>query len=138
MNRITFEEPKSIEELKGQYNIKKVSLVTSANLYPLVKGIEYDGNIVHVLEKKREFPIKRKMDNAIDTYTSAMMKEWDKAKKKLIVLKNRIRHMRKMDYNNVQTIDRIGKIPFKYKKVFVEIADKYDLNLSLLDKIVLN
>jgi len=138
MNRITFEKPKTIEELKGQYNIKKVSLVTSANLYPLFKGIEYEGNVVYVLEKKREFPIKRKMDSAIESYTNDMLRDWNNTKKKLITLKNRIKEFKKLDYNNTQTINRIGRIPFKYKKQFVEVADRYGLNLAILDKIVLN
>lgn len=138
MNQLIFDKPKTIEELKGQYNLSKVSLVTSANLYPLVKGIEYEGDASLTLMKKRVFPIKRKMDQAIEAYTNDMLKEWDAAKKKLLALKNRIKTFKKMDYNNVQTIDRIGKIPFRYKKQLVEIADKYDLNLAVLDKIVIN
>ena len=138
MNRVLFEKPRTLEDIKEQYNIRKVSLVTSANLYPLVKGIEYEGNVTYVLEKKREFPIKRKMDNAIESYENDMLKDWEKAKNKLLTLKNRIKQFKKMDYNNAQTIDRIGRIPFKYKKQFVEVADKYDLNLAILNKIVLN
>jgi hypothetical protein len=138
VNQLLFDKPKTIEELKTQYNIKMLSLVTSANLYPLVRGIEYEGTLPATLEKKRDFPIKRKMDNAIEAYTIDMLKEWDKAKKKLLTLKNRIKDFKKMDYNNAQTIDRIGRIPFKYKKQFVEVCDKYDLNLALLDGIVLN
>jgi len=138
MHRITFESPKHIDEVKGQYNIKKITLVTKPAIYPNILGIEFNGAVSSVLEKKREFPIKRKMDAAIETYTNDMVKDWLRAKKKLLVLKNRVKEFKKMDYNNAQTIDRIGKIPFRYKKQFVEVADKYDLNLAILDKIVLN
>ena len=138
MNRITFDIPKPIEEVKTQYDMRKVSFVTSANLYPLVKGFEYDGDITQILEKKRVFPIKRKMDVAIDAYRNDMLKEWEKAKKKLLALRNGVKRFKKMDYNNVQTIDRIARIPFQYKKLFVEVANKYDLNLGILDKIVIN
>ncbi len=138
MNRITFTSPKHIDEVKGQYNIKKVTLVTKPAVYPNIIGIEFEGTIASVLEKKREFPIKRKMDNAIESYTGDMVKDWLRAKKKLLALKNKLKDFRKMDYNNAQTIDRIAKIPFRYKKQFVEVANKYDLNLALLDRIVMN
>lgn len=138
MNRITFTSPKNIDEVKSQYNIRKITLVTNPNSYPNIMGIEFEGLVSSILEKRKEFPIKRKMDNAIESYTNDMVKDWMRAKKKLLVLKNRLKEFKKMDYNNAQTIDRIGKIPFKYKKQFVEVADKYDLNLAILDKIVLN
>lgn len=137
MPRITFDKPKAISEIKQQYDMKKVSVLTTPNLFPLVKGIEFDGDFPRLL-RKRAFPIKRKMDTAIELYQNVLLKEWEKAKKKLLALKNKVKDFKKMDYNNAQTIDRIAFIPFKYKKQFVEVANKYDLNLALLDKIVIN
>jgi hypothetical protein len=138
MNRITFDQPKPIEEIKEQYDIRKVSVLTTPNLYPLVKGIEFSGNASFVLAKKKVFPIKRKMDAHIEAYENAMLREWKKAQKRLRSLVGKVKEINKLDYNNKLTMLRIARIPTQYKKQFIDIADKYDLNLSILDKIVLN
>lgn len=138
MNKIIFDKPKSIDVVKEEYNISKVSVLTTPNIYPLVKGIEFAGDISFVLAKKRVFPIKRKMDAHIEAYQNAMLREWKAAKSKLKSLINKLKEVNKVDYNNKLTVMRIAKIPSKYKLQFVETADKYGLNLALLDSIVLN
>ena len=137
MNKIIFDQPKHIDEVKAQFDITSVSILTTPNMYPLVKGIE-SVNLAKLTLQKKSFPIKRKMDSHIEAYENAMLRHWEVTKKKLVALKNKIKDIKKMSYNNVATIDAIGRIPSQYKKLFVETADKYDLNLSILNKIVLN
>jgi len=138
MNRITFDKPIHIDEVREHYDFKKVSLLTKPNLYPMIEGVEFSGNVSFVLEKRRVFPIKRKMDAHIASYENAMLREWKNTRSKLQAIKNKLKDFKKLDYNNAQTIDRIARIPSKYKKQFIEVGDKYNLNLAILDKIVLN
>jgi len=138
MNRITFDKPKSIDLVKEEYDITKVSVLTTPNLFPLIKGIEFDGSASFILAKKQPFPVKRKMDAHIEAYQNAMLREWKTVKGKLKSLINRVKQVSKVDYNNKLTVFRIAKIPTKYKLQFIAVADKYDLNLAILDAIVLN
>lgn len=133
MNRITFPKPKHIDAIKVEYDMASVSIITTPNMFPLVKGIEFKDTI-----QKKYFPIKRKMDNHIAAYESALLREWNSAKRKLRMLKDALKEMNKMDYNNALTIARIARIPSIYKKQFIETADRYDLNLAILDRIVMN
>jgi len=138
MKSILFENPRHIDEIREKYDITKISIITTPNIYPMVKGIEFYSDKVVFLEKRKAFPIKRKMDAHIESYQNAMLREWNRTKRILAGIKNQIKDIKKMDYNNLQTIDRIAKIPFKDKKNFVELANKHNLNLSILDAIVSN
>lgn len=130
MSRILFHQPIHIDEIAKRFDLENTAVVTTANTYPMVKGL--------VLEKKKESHFKTKTDRAIKTYRSALVSEWANAREKMRVLLNKQTALKKMDYNNAQTIDRIAKVPFRFKKQFVEIADRYGLNLSIVEGIVLN
>jgi len=127
-----------MDEVMGEFNLNKVSLITKPNLYPMIEGVETISIPFNILQKRKPYPMKRRMERSIKTYRADLVEVWDVAKRKMNVLLGRVREMKKMDYNNAATIDRIAKIPFRYKKQFVEIANKYDLNLGILDAIVLN
>lgn len=123
-----------IDEVKKQYDFRGGTILTTPNIFPMIKGIVFPDT----LEKARYFPIKKKMDYHIESYERALSRIWDLAKKKMKAVKNRIKTVEKLDNNNLQTIERIAKIPIEYKKTLVAIADKYNLNLSLFDEIVVN
>jgi hypothetical protein len=138
MSRITFDLPQSMELVKERYNMSRVSILTTANIYPLVKGVEFKGDASFILAKKKAFPIKRKMDAHIEEYHNSMLRNWKEVKSKIKSLINSVKEVSKVDYNNKLTVSRIAKIPTQYKKQFSDVADTYDLNLAILDAIVLN
>ncbi len=138
MNRILFDKPKHISEVLGKFDLKKVSLITTPSMYPLISGIETVVMPVSILQKRKPFPVKRRMDRMIRSYRAELENVWANNQRKMNALIGKTKSMQKMDYNNAATVDRIAKIPHRYKKQFAEIADKFDINLSLIDKIVLN
>jgi len=138
MNRIIFDTPMHIEEVKKEYNLRRVSLYTTPNMFPLIKGVSFIGEAVDAIEKRKAFPIRRKMDSHIESYQNAMRREWDTAKKKLSRVKGVVEKLSKMGYNNEAVIKRIVKLPTKNRKALLESANKYGLDLALLDRIVVN
>ncbi|MFA6971376.1 MAG: phage minor head protein [Gallionella sp.] len=138
MNRILFDKPKHIDEVMTQFDLNKVSLVTKPNMYPMISGLETIAMPASILQKRKAYPVKRKMDRMIRSYKSELQGVWATYQSKMNALIGKFKEIQKMDYNNAMTIDRIAKIPFRYRKQFAEIADKYDLNLGLIDKIVIN
>ncbi len=138
MNRIVFDKPKHINEVMAQFDLKKVSLITKPNMYPLITGIETIAIPASIMQKRKSYPTKRKMDRMIRAYKAELQNVWAEHQRKMNALIGKVKQIQKMDYNNAIAIDRVAKIPYRYRKQFAEIADKYDMNLALLDKIVLN
>ena len=135
-NTLLFSQPRHVTDVKEDFDLKDVSLITTPNLYPLVKGIEINKSSDEF--QKRYFPVKRKMDDKISAFEADMLRHWNQTKERIRRIVSKIKPIKKVESNNMQTLSRIALIPNAYKKEFAQIADKYDLNLSLLDKIVIN
>ena len=60
MNNLLFKQPLHIDEVKDTFELSEVSVLTTPNLYPLVKGLEILPCSTSL--QKKHFPIKNKMD----------------------------------------------------------------------------
>ena len=139
MNKLLFDKPMHIDEVKERYDFGKVSVLTTPNIFPLVNGIEYSEKDFNLMKsRKTSYPIGKKMDRRIELYDNDLRRVWNEARIKLQRIKKAMKFFAKMDYSNTQTIDEIAKLPPKYKVQFAELANKYDIDLSMLNSIVLN